>query len=68
MFVREILDREGMIEIADDSITISFKAYKSKKKNEVLKLLIENANNMNIRHPIIMLPEFWTVALMKIRW
>lgn len=53
MFVREILDQEGTIEMSADSITISFRLFKSGKKNEVLKLLIENANNMNIRHPIL---------------
>jgi transposase/archaellum component FlaC len=53
MFVREILDQEGTIEMAGDSITISFRLFNSGKKNEVLKLLIENANNMNIRHPIL---------------
>jgi len=51
--VREILDQEGTIEMDSDSITISFQLFKSGKKNEVLKLLIENANNMNIRHPIL---------------
>lgn len=53
MFVREILDQEGTIDMDADKITISFPRFKSGKKNEVLKLLIENANNMNIRHPIL---------------
>lgn len=53
MFVREILDQEGTIDMDADTITISFRQFKSGKKNEVLKLLIENANKMNIRHPIL---------------
>jgi transposase len=55
MFVREILDQDGIVNIDNDNgvITISFRPFKSMKKNEVLNLLITNANNMNIRHPIL---------------
>lgn len=53
MLVRQILDQEGMVEVNWSMITISFRPFKSGKKNEVLKLLIDNANAMNIRHPIL---------------
>ncbi|MBN2535282.1 MAG: hypothetical protein JXB88_20550, partial [Spirochaetales bacterium] len=53
MFVRELLDRDGIVSMNTDTITISFQPFKSKRKNDALKFLIENANNMNIRHPIL---------------
>lgn len=53
MFVREILEQNGIVYMDNGTITISFRPYKSSKKNEVLNFLIENANNMNIKHPIL---------------
>jgi len=53
MFVREILDQDGIVQKDNDAITILFRPFKSMKKNEVLYFLIENANNMNIKHPIL---------------
>lgn len=53
MFVRKILDQDGIVYRKNGSITISFRSFKSKKKNDVLNFLIEKANNMNIKHPIL---------------
>lgn len=55
MFVREILDQDGIVNIDNNNgvITISFRPFNSNKKNEVLNFLIKNANNMNIKHPIL---------------
>jgi hypothetical protein len=53
MFVRQLLDREGSVEVNADKITVSFRPYRSKKKNAVLNLLIDKVNTMNIRHPLL---------------
>lgn len=53
MFVREILDQDGIVNMDNNTIMISFRPYKSMKKNEVLKFLVEKANNMNLKHPIL---------------
>jgi transposase len=53
MFVRQLFDRDGAVEMGMDKILITFRPYRSKKKNDVLNFLIEKINAMEIRHPLI---------------
>jgi transposase len=53
MFVRELLDRDGVVKMRKDKIDISFDKFNSRIKNRTIDFLIQELNKMKIKHPLL---------------